>query len=133
MKVFIFGNPIVADDNSAFKVAEYLKNKIPEVDFAIINPNEDIPFADLRHPVLIDAIENIKKVTILNEEDIDKISPMKSVSVHDWDLGFQLKYLKKLGKLNKITIIGLPMGKKINYLRIQSILRKLVEQEMQGS
>jgi len=29
-------------------------------------------------------------------------------------LGFQLKYLKKLGKIKTFTIIGLPMNKKID-------------------
>ena len=54
-------------------------------------------------------------------------------SVHDFDLGFQLKYLKKLGKLGKVTIIGLPQTGEIDYDSIHSILRKLVAQDMQGS
>ena len=54
-------------------------------------------------------------------------------SVHDFDLGFQLKYLKKLGKLGKVTIIGLPQSGNVDYDSIQSILRKLVAQDIQGS
>jgi hypothetical protein len=57
----------------------------------------------------------------------------RSSSVHDFDLGFQLLYLKKLGKLKNFLIIGIPMKGEINYLRIQSILRKLVAQDIQGS
>jgi hypothetical protein len=53
--------------------------------------------------------------------------------VHDFDLGFQLKYLQKIGKLGEVTIIGLPINKTPDYLRIQSILRKLVAQDIQGS
>lgn len=37
------------------------------------------------------------------------------------------------GKVKKITIIGIPQKGKVSYLRIQSILRKLVAQDMQGS
>jgi hypothetical protein len=48
-------------------------------------------------------------------------------------LGFQIKYLKKIGKLGKVTIVGLPMQGELDYLRIQSIFKKLVAQEMQGS
>jgi hypothetical protein len=53
--------------------------------------------------------------------------------VHDFDLAFQLRYLKKLGKLGEVTIIGIPQEGEIDYLRIQSIFRKLVAHDMQGS
>ena len=56
-------------------------------------------------------------------------------SVHDFDLGFQLKYLRKLGKLGEVRIIGLPKGSsdRVDYRRIHSIFRKLVAQDIQGS
>ena len=53
--------------------------------------------------------------------------------MHDFDLAFQLRYLKKLGKLGEITIVGIPQEGEIDYFRIQSILRKLVAHDMQGS
>ena len=46
-------------------------------------------------------------------------------SVHDFDLGFQLKYLCKLGKLGEVIIVGLPMNQKINTKQIQQILKDL--------
>jgi len=133
MLVYVFGNQIVHEDAGALKAADHLKDKVGKIEFVVVNPNEDLPFAGEEKIILMDAVEGIDKVTLIDENDLDKLIIAKSVSVHDFDLGFQLKYLKKLGKLNKVTIIGLPKGKKIDYLRIQSILRKLVEQETQGS
>lgn len=133
MKVYVFGNEDIKGDEEAFEIAERLKSEIVGLEFVVVKLNEDLPFVGDDNVILMDAVEGIDKVSLFNESDLDKIKLMKSVSVHDWDLGFQLKYLKKIGKLNKITIIGLPKGKKVGYLRIQSILRKLVEQEMQGS
>jgi Ni,Fe-hydrogenase maturation factor len=133
MKVYVFGNEDLASDNHAFKAAKELKDKIQNVDFIIIKPNEDLPFDNGKDVVILDVVEGIKKVSEITSEDLDKLILSKSVSAHDYDLGFQLKYLKKLGKIGKVTIIGIPMQKEIDYLRIQSILRKLVAQDMQGS
>ena len=133
MKVFVFGNQELEEDAGALKAAEHLKDKVGKIEFVLVNPNEDLPFAGEEKIILMDVVEGIDKVTLITENDLDKLVIAKSVSVHDWDLGFQLKYLKKLGKLNKVTIIGLPKGRRLDYLRIQSILRKLVEQETQGS
>jgi hypothetical protein len=46
--------------------------------------------------------------------------------VHDFDLAFQLRYLKKLNKPGEVTVIGVPQEGKVDYLRIQSIFKKLV-------
>ena len=46
--------------------------------------------------------------------------------MHDFDLAFQLRYLKKLNKPGEVTVIGVPQEGKVDYLRIQSIFKKLV-------
>ena len=131
MKVYVFGNEDLEDDSVSLSVAKKLEGEVEGVEFFYVKPNEDLPFAGEEEVFILDAVEGLTKVKII--EDIDKLSRIKSVSVHDFDLGFQLKYLKKLGKLEKVVIIGLPQAGVPNYSRIQSILRKLVEQEMQGS
>ncbi len=133
MKVFVFGGPNFEGDAIAPYVAKRLEDKIEGVEFITVNPNEDLPFADEDNVVILDAVQGIDEVTVIDEKNLDKLKMVRSVSVHDFDLGFQLKYLKKLGKLKKITIIGLPQKGKLNYLCIQSILRKLVAQDIQGS
>lgn len=133
MKVYVFGNKDVSEDSVAFKVADTLKGKIAGIEFIIVSPNEDLPFVDEKNIVLFDGVEGLRKVTVIDEQSLDKLVAIRSTTVHDYDLGFQLKYLKKLGKIEKITIIGLPQTGEVDYDFIQSILRKLVLHDMQGS
>jgi Ni,Fe-hydrogenase maturation factor len=133
MRVYVFGNEDLAEDKRAFEVCEKLKGKVKNIEFVKVKPNEDVPFIDEEFVVILDAAQGIEKVTEIKDDDLDKLILPPRSSVHDFDLGFQLKYLKKIGKLGKITIIGLPMQGEIDYFLIQSILRKLVAQEIQGS
>jgi Ni,Fe-hydrogenase maturation factor len=133
MKVYVFGNQDFEKDSLAIEVSRKLKGKIVGVEFIMVNPNEDLPFLEKKNVVILDTVQGIESITKITENDLDKVRLEKSVTVHDFDLAFQLKYLKKLGKLKKFTIIGLPQNEEVNYLRIQSILRKLVAQDMQGS
>ncbi len=133
MKVYVFGNKDVPEDNSAIKAAKELENKIPDVSFIFIKPNEDVPFVDEKKVVILDTVQGIAQVELIEGDDIGKLILPSRGSVHDFDLGFQLKYLKKLGKLGEVFIIGLPQVGELDYLRIQSILRKLVAQDMHGS
>ncbi|MEK7127899.1 MAG: hypothetical protein AAB838_04235 [Patescibacteria group bacterium] len=91
MTVYVFGNNDVPRDTLEIK---------------IIKPNDDVEF-DSRNPVILDTVEGIRKIKIFR--NIDEIQKIKSSTVHDFDLGFQLKYLKKIGKIDGATIIGVPM------------------------
>lgn len=133
MQVYIFGNQHLEEDNLAFEVSQKLANQIKGLEFITVQPNEDLPFADFKEVTIMDTILGINQITLIHEDDLDKILLSPRNSVHDFDLGFQLKYLKKLGKLQKVTIIGLPQQGEIDYLLIHSILRKLVAQDIQGS
>ena len=133
MNVYVFGNEDIKEDNFAFKVMNKLKSKIDNIKFIIVNLNEDLPFVNEKSIVILDTILGINEINIFDEKVLDKIFLSPRTSVHDFDLGFQLKYLKKLGKLNKITIVGLPQNKRLNYNLIQSIFKKLVAQDIQGS
>lgn len=121
MIIYVFGNPDVPEDNSIYPVVEKLKNDFKDIQFIDIKPNEDLPFIDEKNVILLDTIQGIDEVTILTENDLDKLIVNRSTTAHDYDLGFQLKYLKKLGKLQKITIIGIPNGKS-DYQTIKTIL-----------
>lgn len=133
MNVYVFGNEDVIEDNLVFTAMKKLEGKIPNVQYITVKPNEDLPFANEESVIIMDTVMGVDEVRVITEKNIDKLILSPRTSVHDFDLGFQLKYLKKLGKLREITIIGLPKTGKINHLRIQSILRKLVAQDMQGS
>jgi hypothetical protein len=126
MNVYVFGNNDLNKDNSAIKAANKLKNAISGLRFIYVKPNEDLPFADEKHAVLLDTVQGIDKVTVITENDLDKLIVNRSSTAHDYDLGFQLKYLRKLGKLNKITIIGIPQSGKFNYKQICLIIKNLL-------
>jgi hypothetical protein len=46
-------------------------------------------------------------------------------TVHDWDLGWQLAYLKKLGKVGRVWVVGIPKGGKVTAEEIERILEGL--------
>jgi hypothetical protein len=130
MKIYVFGNPDVEVDNKAIAAAKKLKD-FNGAEFVFVNPNEDLPSKKIL--TLIDTVVGLAETTLLTEKDLEKMVKTPRGTAHDYDLGFQLKYLIKLGKLKKVRIVGLPAEGKIDYERIQSILRKLVAQDMQGS
>lgn len=133
MKVYVFGNEDLSFDNQAIKIADRLEGQIEGCEFIFVKPNQDLPFVDEKNVVIMDTVEGLDDVEIFGDIDLGKFSVAGKTTAHDFDLGFQLKYLKKLGKIGKVMIIGLPMEKEVSYLRIQSILRKLVAQDMHGS
>jgi hypothetical protein len=132
MKIFVFGNQDHPQDNLVFKVSKNLSD-FPAVSFEFINPNADLPIPPDNILFLLDTVMGINQVTLLTEKDLDKLLLSPRTTTHDYDLGFQLKYLTKIGRLSKIFIIGLPFEGTVDYDLIHSILRKLVAQDIQGS
>src|SRR5215218_9007411 len=133
MKVYVFGNKDVGEDKKAIEVAERLEDAIEGVSFIFVGPNEDAPFVGERHAVILDTVRGIRDVALVEGDEIDTLVLSPRGSVHDFDLAFQLRYLKKLGKLGEVTVIGIPQEGELNHLLIKSILRKLVAHDMQGS
>ena len=133
MNVYVFGNEYVEEDKRAIEVARDLEDTVEGISFVLVDPNEDVPFVDEPQVVVLDTVQGIRDVALLEGVGIDGLLLSPRGSVHDFDLAFQLRYLKKLSKLGKLTVIGIPQKGKLDYLRIKSILRKLVAQDMQGS
>jgi Ni,Fe-hydrogenase maturation factor len=133
MKVYVFGNEYVAADKRAIEVARELEKTLEDVSFVFVNPNEDLPFVDERRVLILDTVQGIRDVLLIEGDSVDALILSPRGSVHDFDLAFQLRYLKKLNKLGEVSIIGIPQEGEVDYLRIQSILRKLVAHDMQGS
>lgn len=106
--IYILGNPNYEQDSLPIKLLPKLQSFFPSFQFIHIDPTENLP--EQEHLVLIDTILNIGEIKILTENDLDKIQSSPNYSLHDFDLGFQLKLMKKLNKVKKFTIIGLPPG-----------------------
>lgn len=120
--IYIFGNPLLDFDNLPIKLIPKLKKLFPAINFIIQDPNENIKPAKNGELIIIDTVMGIKKVTII--DDIEKLETSKIYSMHDFDLAFNLKLLKKIGQLKKLAIFGVPP----NYPKEKAIdeLKKLI-------
>jgi hypothetical protein len=87
MKVYVFGNEDYEGDNRAFEVAKHFEQKLKNVEFIKVKPNEDVPFIDENFVVILDAIEGISEVIEVADDDLDKLVLPPRSSVHDFDLG----------------------------------------------
>jgi Ni,Fe-hydrogenase maturation factor len=133
MKVYVFGNEYVAEDRRAIEVARELAEEMEDISFVFVGPNEDLPFANERRVVILDTVQRIQEVALLEGGAIDGLTLSPRTSVHDFDLAFQLRYLKKLNKLGEVIVVGIPQKGEVYYPRIQSIFKKLVAHDMHGS
>jgi len=104
--IYILGNPSVEQDSLPVKLLPKLQSSLPQFSFQHLDPTENLP--EQKHLILIDTILGIKEVKILTETDLEKIQPSPNYSLHDFDLSLSLKLMKKLNKINKVTIIGIP-------------------------
>lgn len=107
MKILVFGNPLLKNDSLPLKLIPKLKDKFPEIEFKEIDPTEDLEKQG-RDLIILDSVEGINEVMVLNS--IEQLHANKIYSMHDFDLAYNLKLLKKIGKINSVKIIGVPMG-----------------------
>jgi len=105
--IYIFGNEILDFDNMPIKLKPELDNLFPDCTFIIADPNENLKPIN-KELIIIDTVEGIDKVMIF--DDVSKIENTPKYSMHDFDLGFNLKLLHKIGELEKVTIFGVPMN-----------------------
>jgi hypothetical protein len=102
--ICVFGNPDLEMDSLPIRLLPALKNSFPDIDFIVLDPNEEWKIPD--EMVMIDTVVGIKELTVFN--DLKFFVEAPRVSVHDFDAFFNLIYLQKLGKLKKIKIFGIP-------------------------
>ncbi len=103
--IHIFGNILLPFDILPLKLQPDLQKAFPEIDFVISDPNENIKPIN-KELVIIDTVLDIKEIKII--KNIDQIQDNQTYSMHDFDLGLNLKLLQKIGQLEKITIFGVP-------------------------
>lgn len=104
--IYIFGNELLDFDNLPIKLVPELKKLFPNINFIIQDPTENIKPAENGELIIIDTVIGIDKVMVIN--DIKKLETEKIYSMHDFDLAFNLKLLKKIDQLEKLTIFGVP-------------------------
>lgn len=104
MVVFVFGNPDVSEDALPLKILPRLRERFSDIQFRTVDPNEEWDMPE--DVVVIDTVMGIEKVMVFNE--LEKFIPAPRVTMHDFDALAQLRYLQKLGKIKKVTVIGVP-------------------------
>ncbi len=102
--VFIFGNPDLPEDSLPLRLLPALRAAFPDVAFEVLDPNEEweVP----RHVVIIDTVVNLAEVAVFH--DLSAFIAAPRVTCHDFDAYANLLLLKKLGKIEEVTIIGVP-------------------------
>jgi Ni,Fe-hydrogenase maturation factor len=103
--IYLVGNLLVEEDSLPIKLKPDLEKAFPDIDFREFDPTEDLP-EDTEELVIIDTVLGIKEPHVFT--DIDQFSTQKNYSMHDFDLGWQLKLYKKLRMINEVKIIGVP-------------------------
>ena len=117
-----FGNEFVEEDSLAKKLADELK--LDGVEFikcdSLNGINGDV--------VVLDVVKGIDDVRLI---PLEKIKDFHPVSMHDFDLGTELKLRKSVGEINNVTIIGIPMqGNKEDIKQgITKLINQLRKQE----
>lgn len=105
-RFLVFGNPMVGRDSMPLKLIGKLRERFPDMEFVEFDPNENLE-REGRDLNIIDAIEGIDSVVMIT--DIEEIQDSPRVSMHDFDLGYSLKLLKKLKLIDSVRIFGIPM------------------------
>jgi Ni,Fe-hydrogenase maturation factor len=120
-KVLVFGNRLVETDKLPLELIPYLTKKFPEIEFKEFDSIEDLQ-NEGSVIYIIDSVENIENVTIIY--NIDQIEISNSLyTIHDMDLGYMLKLMRKVNMIDKVIIFGIP----INTLSKIEILNQLEE------
>lgn len=106
MKVLVFGNPLLVNDSLPLRILPKLRETFPDIEFKEIDPTENLD-GQGKDLVILDSVEGINEVVEINS--IEQLHANKVYSMHDFDLGYNLKLLKKVGKIDSVRIIGVPM------------------------
>lgn len=103
--VYYLGNPFVDKDRLPLKIIHSLRKVLPHFDFIHLDPTEEFATTN-QELIIIDIVIGITKVIKFNDLNQWTLSPR--TTVHDFDLPVSLGLLQKLGKVKKVTIIGIP-------------------------
>jgi len=102
--IYLFGNQDLEMDSLPIRLIPELQKEFPETDFVVLDPNEEWNVPE--EMIIIDTVVGIKEITVF--EDLEHFDAAPKLTCHDFDAFFNLRILKKLGKLRKIKIIGVP-------------------------
>lgn len=104
-RFLVFGNSEYEQDNAALKIIHKLAERFPEHEFVHFDPTEGFHETEL---YIIDVVRKLKHPVLITEKEIERLKDFPKVSIHDFDLTFNLKLYLMLGKIKTIRLIGIP-------------------------
>ena len=104
--ILVFGNPDLEMDSLPLRILPELEKRYPNIDFCVLDPNEELDVEG--DVVVIDTVVGFGRVAVF--EGLDTFQNAPRVTMHDFDALANLRFLQKLGKLGKVTVIGVPPG-----------------------
>jgi len=124
VKILIFGNSLVEKDRLPLELMKELQEEFPQIEFKEFDTAEDLQ-NEGRNLNIIDSVEGIKKVELIT--DIDSLQTSKIFSLHDFDLAYTLKLLKKMKMIDSVKIFGVPMNakKEVALEQLKELIKKL--------
>lgn len=122
MKVSVFGNPDIVEDNLAVKLVPGLRKKFPKIEFLVEDPSEGLKPPKDGVWVILDVAKGIDEVKVFS--DLSKLETDRKTSLHDYDVATEIKLLRKIGKVEIVRIIAIPIGMK-NEKALREIVNNL--------
>ncbi|MBU1201595.1 MAG: hypothetical protein KJ583_06815 [Nanoarchaeota archaeon] len=120
MRVLVFGNPYLKYDSLAVEIAKELQ--LQGVEFVMCDSPEQI--MQEKFDYIMDVVEGINEIKVF--DNLKLLNPHRMFSLHDFDVTFFLGLMERLGKLNKVSIIGIPTNydKEKAKKKVKAILEK---------
>ena len=106
MKIFVFGNDIFPGDSTAVQLIPVLSKHFNKIDFIHADPTENW-YKEEKELTILDTVVGIDNVTVF--QSLDEFEEQARVTPHDYDVYVDLHLLMKIGKVKKLTIIGIPV------------------------
>lgn len=128
MKIYVFGNLLVAEDSLPLLILPQLQKQFPDIHFSVVDPNENFPPDGERDLIILDVVKGLSEVTLLDYSDLATID-QTPISPHDYDLLLHLLLLKKMERINKVKIIGIPQ-KNINKNALFTHILELIDAQL---
>lgn len=120
-KIYVAGNLLLKEDSLPLKLMPLLAKKFPKIKFIEFEPTENFPKE--KNLLILDTVAGLKKACLIS--DISKFEFQKPYSLHDFDLGLNLKLMQKIGYIKKFTIIGVPqkISKRRALLQVSRLIK----------
>lgn len=118
MKIYCFGNEFLENDSLAKNIVDSID--IEDVEFIKCDDPSEILLEE--EIIILDVAEGIEDVMLI--EDIDQLKNSSITSLHDFDLSFFLKLMKRIDQLKKVKIIAIPMKGDVKD-KIENMIRSL--------